>query len=457
MSTDLYGIRVLETKPEENKLVIKVFVVYYDLASKHHKHQPLPKDPSFFLRILWDEGDARFGKGGSIGVEISVNQICDETWVDRNTFRFIKNIEQLATANFPLKHGVDYSDFYYERNGSWADEDKLVQATYEVEVTDSKYFDHLSTGMSWGTTSYQTKSTKVSLDHLSHLPNITKPVIQLHPFKGKEEKAGTIVDVLFSKDSTYFFVLSSAGELVSYRTDKWEEIWRKDAQQSSPEKLECDHTKKLIWAEGYEPSDKVVFNFEGTIVKEKIWPDTRAQSNTFHLSPSGNYFVLHPSTMEEAVTVYDTQGNLLWEYSGINDEERRQAFFPKEDKLLVLVLSLDILKVFDLKTGKELTTVDYSSENCGYHLSVDPTGQFFSYDEIGYARSGFVFTTKIVEFEHLETIFEYGPNNGDKLSSCIWSPDNQFAAIITKGKGTRHNSHYGGNVTIYPIGIEDLQ
>jgi len=142
MSTDLYGIRVLATKPKEQKVTLKVFVVYYDSAAQ--KHQPLPKDHSFFLRILWDKGDTRFGKGGPIEDEISVDQILEERWVDKNTFKFIKNVDQIATANFPLEDYTDYSGFYYERNGAWVNEDKLVQATYEIEVTDSKYLAHLS-------------------------------------------------------------------------------------------------------------------------------------------------------------------------------------------------------------------------------------------------------------------------------------------------------------------------
>ena len=192
MSTDLYGIRVLDTKRKERKVVVKVFVVYYDVAFK--SHQQLPKDDSFFFRILWDKGDTRFGKGGPIGDEVSVDQICEEAWVDNNTFRFIKNVEQIARTNFPLKDYKDYADFYYERNGSWEDEDKLVQATYEIEVTDAKYIDHLNTGMSWGTTAYETKALKVSHAHLNNLPDISKEVIRLHPF----QEGVAICDVLFS-------------------------------------------------------------------------------------------------------------------------------------------------------------------------------------------------------------------------------------------------------------------
>ncbi len=449
MSTDLYGIRVLNTKKSENKVVVKVFVVYYDVHFKSHR--PLPKDHSFFLTILWDEGDTRFGKGGPIGDEISVDQICDETWVDNNTFRFIKNVEQLTTANFPIKDYTGYADFYYERNGAWEHEDKLVQATYEIEVTDAKYIDHLSSGMSWGTTAYETKALKVSHAHLNRLPDISKKVIQLHPF----QEGVTICDVLFSADSTYFFALNSEGELVCYQTENWKEIWRKDTQVASPERIECDNIQKLIWAQASDqPTGKVIFNFAGEMTNEKLWPAAEVLLNTAYRSPSGNYFLLHPQDMED-ITIHDAKGDFLWTYSDFNGEEWRFAFFPTEEKLLVLVLSLDILKVFDLKTGAELMTSDYDTEYCGYGLSVDPTGQFFSCSETHYGKLASVYATKIVDFERMKTVLEYHAayDNYDYLGPCIWSSNNQFMAIIT----SKRRGHIAGDfVTIYPIGISAI-
>ncbi len=157
MSTDLYGIRILDTKPEEHKIKIRVFVVYYD--THFESHRPIPKDPSFFLRILCDKAYSSLGQSdGTIAEEIPSGQELDEEWVDKNTFRFIENVELIATANFPLEDYSSYDDFYYERNGCWVNEEKLVQATYEVQVTDKKYFDHLQAGMSWGTASYETKA-----------------------------------------------------------------------------------------------------------------------------------------------------------------------------------------------------------------------------------------------------------------------------------------------------------
>ena len=52
MSTDLYGVRVLEVEPDASRMRLRVFVVYYDTQYKYH--QPIPDNRSFFVRILCD-------------------------------------------------------------------------------------------------------------------------------------------------------------------------------------------------------------------------------------------------------------------------------------------------------------------------------------------------------------------------------------------------------------------
>lgn len=172
MSTDLYGIRILETKPEVRKITVKVFVVYYDLPTE--SHQPIPTDPRFFFEILWGQPNTKLGKAGTLGEEVSDEQCRDEIWMGENISRFIKNIALLSTANFPLVDYTSLGEFYYERNGKWADEDKLVQATYEIEVTDKKYFDHLSPDMSWGTPIYDYAATKDMRHYKNALPDSSK-------------------------------------------------------------------------------------------------------------------------------------------------------------------------------------------------------------------------------------------------------------------------------------------
>ncbi len=147
MSTDLYGIRVLSKEKKEVKF--QVFVVYYDI------HDLPSENKGFFLGVLWDQADTRFGSGGPLGDEISVNQICDEKFVLNNADKYIESVKLIETKNCPFNPKNNYSTFYYERNGKWKDEEKLIQGIYKVNVFDEKWIQHLEIGMSWGTTFYE--------------------------------------------------------------------------------------------------------------------------------------------------------------------------------------------------------------------------------------------------------------------------------------------------------------
>lgn len=52
MLTDLYGARVLALAPDERHVRFRIFVIRYD--RKRQSHPPLPDDPAFFLRLLWE-------------------------------------------------------------------------------------------------------------------------------------------------------------------------------------------------------------------------------------------------------------------------------------------------------------------------------------------------------------------------------------------------------------------
>ncbi len=148
MSTDLYRIRVLDLDPAQRKVTFRVFLVYYDWSG-------VPTDPSFFFRILWDEADTRFGAGGPLGDEVSVQDFCNEAFVNANTHRFVERVTKLSRKNDPLPPGETRPTFVY---GGFTDEDILTQGDYEVIVTDIKWMQHLKVGQTWQTTSYETKA-----------------------------------------------------------------------------------------------------------------------------------------------------------------------------------------------------------------------------------------------------------------------------------------------------------
>ncbi|MGR6998003.1 hypothetical protein ACU686_07715 [Yinghuangia aomiensis] len=50
MSTDIYGVRVLDVDPKELRVRFKVFAVYYDTGSE--TFPPVPDDSAFFFFLL---------------------------------------------------------------------------------------------------------------------------------------------------------------------------------------------------------------------------------------------------------------------------------------------------------------------------------------------------------------------------------------------------------------------
>lgn len=148
MSTDLYRVRVLALDPAKRTVTFRVFLVYYDWSG-------VPTDPSFFFRILWDEADVRFGGGGPLGHEVSLDQFLDEQWVDENTHRFVERVTRLSLRNDPMPEDQKPGTFVYEK---FKNEDVLTQGDYEVVVTDPRWLAHLKVKQTWQTTSYETKA-----------------------------------------------------------------------------------------------------------------------------------------------------------------------------------------------------------------------------------------------------------------------------------------------------------
>lgn len=442
MSTDLYGVRILDTKPEEKTFKVKIFVVYYDVAYK--SHQPIPEDYSFFFRILWDKGDVRFEKGGSIGREVTVDEFLDESWVDKNTFKFIENVELLSTANFPVNDFTSFSDFYYENDGIWEDEEKLVQAIYEIKVTDKKYLEHLKTGMSWGTIAYETNAVKIAYSYQKRLLDISNLTIRLNPFQEKKQEEGTICNALFSKDNSKLFVLSEAGELVTYNTQNWIEEWRYDTGKLFGT-IQYDDNKRIVWVD-----DKTILSFDGEKVNQTILPNFEANYENVEIvkSPSGNYFLF---SRYSKIIIYNKEGNLLWEYEcSIEDYSLLSVFFENEERLIVREEMSGIFKIFELDTGFEVQT--FKIEGTITNMALDPTGSFLSVNNLNSN------STKIIELKSTQLIFDYSTKyqNDDYLSACIWSPNNELAVIITTGDGTRQSTGYGGYLSVYPIGNKCL-
>ncbi|MFD8867820.1 WD40 repeat domain-containing protein [Streptomyces sp. NPDC059590] len=257
MSTDLYGIRVLDVAPEASRVRFRVFVVYYDTESR--THAPLPDDPSFFFTLLWEAANRLPVSSLHPLRRIGVDEVLAPEWVAAHTHRYVRRIERTATRNHPAAE-ADWQrlqDFYHERDGRWAHEDLLVQADYDVEVTDARWLGALSAGHGWATASYATTADQVLEADAPTVLDLRRPAVTLDPFPGEEDDDGTPSDLAFSDDGRYLAVTSQACELVVFRTDDWSEhvrvphssLWGQDIQW-----VPGTHqlTKRVRWGRGAE-------------------------------------------------------------------------------------------------------------------------------------------------------------------------------------------------------------
>jgi len=395
MSTDLYGIRILKKEPDQKKITMKVIVVYYDVA--YESHEPLPTDKSMFLRVLWD-------RDAYIATKITMDEFLDEDWVNANTYKYIDHIKQLNTRNHPLKDYTGYHDFYYG-DGPWKDEERLVQADYEVYVHDARLFEHLEEGQSWGTTSYQTRSFVHPGDAAPFMPDMASE-IKLEPFPGIEE--GT-EELLFTKDSSRLIASSSENEIVCYDTSTWQELWRVKFDEMFGD-MKINQEQGIVWLTGYNKIVGVVDIATGA-VSEKT-PKSMAKG----FSRTGKYAVEYgedefldfgdgrkieqPGTVEAVafsqddklvalgggsyyiVDVWDPQ-TLERKYT-ITTGERTSRLAFSHDARYIAVVSFDKLMIYETATGK-LVMNKIKTDNTSFgNPAWSPDGRHFAINHFNY-------------------------------------------------------------------------
>lgn len=425
MSTDLYGVRVLAVAPDEARVRLRVFVVYYDTA--YESHQPLPEDPSFFLRVLWDEGDTRFGGGGPIGDEISVGQICDEAWVDQQTHRFVERLEQLDSRNHPVSDFSKYADFYYERGGGWQDEDLLVQADYDVWVTDQRWLEHLDEGMSWGTTSYETKAYMPAPDDGEALPDLGMVDVSLKPFDAPAE-AGTPESVAFAPDGKALLVSNQAGEVVAYDvhtldSDAPREMWRRTTDTLFARLGVGPHASTVWLKHPWEDTSQAWEAASGDRVD--FTPRTHA------VSPGGSFWVDFGAGSQ-----LDFIGDDGATDSSIDAPGTVEACgFSNDERVVAIGGMFDSVLLWDPVDECELGSIPVDDRVNG--LAVSPGGEYVA----------------VVEF-HTATIYRAADGQAlrrlegrDYIGSPAWSPDGHWFGLAW----SEASSGYGGGVRLFRV------
>jgi hypothetical protein len=94
---------------------------------------------SYLLQVLWDRMPEN-GKPSALHQAISTKNRLDQKWLANNKDTFIASVVLLRDANFPAESVAAFIG---------RDRQKLPRATYEIEVTDRKWIQHISSRDKW--------------------------------------------------------------------------------------------------------------------------------------------------------------------------------------------------------------------------------------------------------------------------------------------------------------------
>jgi len=340
MSTDLYGVRVLDVDQAARRVRFTIFVVYYDTSGEYH--QPLLDEPSFFVRLLGEP----YGSGAALADE---QRLFDEDWVDSNAWRYVESVTRLATRNEPVTDWDAYADFYYERDGTWVNEDKLVQADFDVVFTDAKWLAHFKRGQSWGTTSYPTQADLPGRA-ADVLPDLRREVRHIVPFGGDREDA-TPEDVMFTSDGKLLAIISQAGGVVVYDTTTWGETMRGQIETS--------------WAQGeLLPGSHVLAVRDGDDGPVAGWNADTGEAVSIELppglarSPSGLFRGMFGR--DAGLQLYDEHGTAL-HVIGADQHIERAAFHPNDEVVATVGMEPEIT-FWKISDGSKLRTFTAEGE-----------------------------------------------------------------------------------------------
>lgn len=137
MSTDFYGIRVLERST--TSVVLRLNPIYVDIRGLF----PDPYNPQPFFEML-----AEPFSGGAGADPVLKSQYPD--WYDISLDEAARHIRSVQIIDLGrLFKPMEY-DFYYEVDGQWPAESELPFVTYRIEVFDPSVIAHLHPGAGWG-------------------------------------------------------------------------------------------------------------------------------------------------------------------------------------------------------------------------------------------------------------------------------------------------------------------
>ncbi|KAB2339803.1 pentapeptide repeat-containing protein [Actinomadura rudentiformis] len=360
MSTDIFGARVISVDPSRRELELRVFTVYYEVAIKTYLAPP-ERDLGFFFGLLWET--ARWD--GPLGKVVTVDDIDDE-WCAANARWFVERVERVAVRNDPPDWEGIY-DFYYERDGRWRDEDKLVQADYVVRVTDQRWMQHLKPGDAWGTTWYPVKADHLLSGEAPHIPDLRNAAATLTPF-GTE----ALEQLAFSDDGRYLAGCTDEGGLVVYETAGWTEHSRVSVEDGAfMPRLMWVPGRHVVTYRGTDPSDSPQQAYD---VDARALVDVPAEDGVAR-SRSGRYRVEYG----HADGLDFVAGNADPRHVGVTSEELSVEcvdFTRDESRLYAAGMTRDVYAL-DPSTGQVLDVFENVAARV-WSLAVSPDGAYLA-------------------------------------------------------------------------------
>jgi hypothetical protein len=140
VSSDLYQLEVLARDDERSTVTLRITCCNYS---------GLPGSRPFFFRELYNSAD-ELREDAPILAEVTWEQYCDDEFLGREARRFVVDVSS------------DDSSFHQERDDDEDDDTAHGDTmTYEVEVSDLRWIQHLRVGDTWGTTGYDLNETHV--------------------------------------------------------------------------------------------------------------------------------------------------------------------------------------------------------------------------------------------------------------------------------------------------------
>ncbi|MGW4801020.1 hypothetical protein ACWEPC_52230, partial [Nonomuraea sp. NPDC004297] len=173
MDLNLSSVRVLELDVAERRVRLRVLLTHYQRS--WGVEGLLPDDTGFFFGVLRQAADGVAKRSsGPLNEVVDVDDYLDASWVAANAHRFVAGVERPAARNlpvsdedtrrladFPVDHHDSLDGHLHRWDDPWAREDRLVQADYDVWVTDPRWLAPLRRGQGWSTDAFPASSERV--------------------------------------------------------------------------------------------------------------------------------------------------------------------------------------------------------------------------------------------------------------------------------------------------------